>query len=242
MTRVIFLPPNNRGSADPLALRNFVRNAFDFTTTTKQVNLEIMKRSSGFTLIELLVVISIIAILASLALPAITGALARGQMTQTMSNLRQLQLVTQTYSLDATTTGDGPSWTTTNAAAMGFSVWQTTVTNGYLQTQDLAKMLTAPGKTVAVADIPAAVAKSAVTVYAVDEADAANTLFASTANYTPYEQITSASPSPYKEKGFVVIRKGGDASILQARQSTNATVVGSGSAVVGSTNSPTALQ
>ena len=44
----------------------------------------------GFTLIELLVVISIIAILASLALPAITGALSRGQMTQTLSNMKHL--------------------------------------------------------------------------------------------------------------------------------------------------------
>ena len=64
----------------------------------------------AFTLIELLVVISIIAILASLAIPAVTGALTRGQLTQTLNNARQLQLATQTMALDSFTTGEGPGW------------------------------------------------------------------------------------------------------------------------------------
>lgn len=204
-----------------------------------------MKKTLGFTLIELLVVISIIAILASLALPAITGALARGQMTQTMNNLRQLQLATQTYSLDATTTGDGISWTATNNTAVGFAVWQQTLTNGYLQPGDLAKLLSAPGKTpVNQAQLPTTVTLSAIKIYAVGEDDQGNTLFGSTANYTPYQELTANSPSPYKDKGFVVVRKGGDAAILQKRQATNSVVVGLGSTSVagGSTNSPVALQ
>jgi len=200
-------------------------------------------RSSAFTLIELLVVISIIGILAALALPAITGALARGQMTQTMSNMRQLQLATQTYSLDATTSGDGPAWTTTNNQAMGFTVWQNNLTNGYLQAQDLAKMLSAPGKTpVNLNQIPVSATLSAVKIFAVGEDDGGNTLFACTYNYTPYTAPTTASPSPYKDKGIVVVRKGGDATILRAQQGTNANLVGLGSTTVGTTNAPTALQ
>ena len=55
---------------------------------------------AAFTLIELLVVISIIAVLASLALPAITGALVKGQIAQTTSNYRQVYILTQSASLD----------------------------------------------------------------------------------------------------------------------------------------------
>ena len=59
------------------------------------------KKIAAFTLIELLVVISIIAVLASLALPAVTGALTKGQITQTTSNYRQLYVLTQAASLDS---------------------------------------------------------------------------------------------------------------------------------------------
>jgi len=65
----------------------------------------ITRRFEAFTLIELLVVISIIAILAALALPAVTGALVKGQITQTVSNYRQVYVLTQSASLDSQTAG-----------------------------------------------------------------------------------------------------------------------------------------
>lgn len=48
------------------------------------------KRKKAFTLIELLVVIAIIALLAAILAPAVTKALLKGQVTQTMSNGRNL--------------------------------------------------------------------------------------------------------------------------------------------------------
>src|SRR3984893_16587040 len=61
---------------------------------------------AGFTLIEMLVVIAIIATIAAFALPAITGALTRGQLTQAVSNARQVHLATFSMATDGTQTGD----------------------------------------------------------------------------------------------------------------------------------------
>ena len=60
----------------------------------------------AFTLIELLVVIAIIAILAAFAVPALTKALAKGQMTGTMNNMRQLYLAQFQMSNDGSATGE----------------------------------------------------------------------------------------------------------------------------------------
>ena len=174
----------------------------------------------GFTLIELLVVISIIAILASLALPAITGALVRGQQTQTLNNMKQLHLASQQMALDATTTGDtnlgwpgdtGGSWAT----------WATNLVGGnYLSTNDFKKLITAPGVT-PTADTPDTPGKSALVVYAVSENSESATVFLSSANFTNSAQggtAPTATAKPYGNKGFLVYRKGGDGTILQNRQ------------------------
>jgi prepilin-type N-terminal cleavage/methylation domain-containing protein/prepilin-type processing-associated H-X9-DG protein len=85
------------------------------------------RSSSAFTLIELLVVVAIIAVLASLAVPAVSGALKRGQSAACLSNLRQIGLATLGYATDndmvlpASGSGGSPAWAITIASYMGIS-------------------------------------------------------------------------------------------------------------------------
>jgi prepilin-type N-terminal cleavage/methylation domain-containing protein len=184
---------------------------------------------SGFTLIELLVVIAIIASLAAFAVPALTNALTKGQMTGTLNNIRQFYIAGYQQALDGaansdpnlTWPGDDP-----NAATLTLATYCAgLIKNSYLQAGDLTKLLSAPGSPCTVtASGPDASGNYTVAyagnttpafkVYKVSDANAANTLFAMTKNYT-YDTALAPGTAPYSDKGFIVVRKGGDASILR---------------------------
>jgi prepilin-type N-terminal cleavage/methylation domain-containing protein len=198
--------------------------------TLKQTPMKINKTSSAFTLIELLVVIAIIAILAALAVPALTSALAKAQQTGTMNNARQLYLAQFQMANDGTATGDAKlSWPGDHVPAWG-GVLQDYINSivgaGYLKGGDVAKLLSAPSANLTCAIVPGppesvtfggTPAKSALKVHPVKDSDPANTIFATTLNYTYNSAIANGSV-PYGTKGFVVIHKGGDGSDFKSGQ------------------------
>jgi prepilin-type N-terminal cleavage/methylation domain-containing protein len=179
----------------------------------------------GFTLIELLVVISIIAILASLAIPAISSALARGQMTQTLNNARQLTIATQTMSMDSTTAGGGTAWTMGSDGEMltvdTFS--QELMTNKYLTVSDLRKIYAAPGVIVPTTSSNFTAADIAFSIMETQESSPSDQPFLITKNWEDGELTTNA---PYGDKGFIVFRKGGDGGTFsRASDATNPAAV-----------------
>ena len=94
---------------------------------------------------------------------------------------------------------------------------------------NITKLLTAPGAPCTVTatgpdangdyTVTYAAGTPALKVYKVKDADAANTLFAVTKNYT-YDTALVSTNSPFGDKGFVLVRKGGDASILRKNNAT----------------------
>ena len=181
----------------------------------------------AFTLIELLVVISIIAILALLAGPALTQALTKGQMTGTMNNARNLYLAGFQMATDGAANSNAAySWPGDDPALTSLEAYcAKLVQNDYLKAGDMQKILNAPGancNVTTVAGPPASVTlagRSALKVYKVKEVDSSSTIFSVTSNYA-YNAPLDAAGVPYGEKGFVVIRKGGDAGVYRKNEAT----------------------
>jgi prepilin-type N-terminal cleavage/methylation domain-containing protein len=185
-----------------------------------------MKTNKAFTLIELLVVIAIIATIAAFAVPALTSALTKGQMTGTMNNARQLYLAGYQMSLDGATNSDAnlawPGDYSAGTLSKLEDYCAKLVQNDYLKASDLPKILSAPGATCTATSSGTGSAAtvtlsgtSGLKVYPVTSADASNVIFSVTSNYTYDTAFTATPPNPYGDKGFVVVRKGGDAAVLR---------------------------
>jgi prepilin-type N-terminal cleavage/methylation domain-containing protein len=183
-------------------------------------------RLRAFTLIELLVVISIIAILAALALPAITGALTRGQAAQTMSNARQLYVATFNMAADGQTTGDTSLVWPGDLASPSWSSWATSLTvGGYLSTNDFNKMLNAQGVPKREPDAAVTTASpSALFVYPAKESSPMQTIFITSQNFIKPGTALLPTATPFGNKAFVVFRRGGDGLVYQGAQATNTTL------------------
>jgi prepilin-type N-terminal cleavage/methylation domain-containing protein len=187
-----------------------------------------IRSQSAFTLIEMLVVISIIAVLAAFAVPALTSALNKGQMTGTMNNGRQLYLAGQQMALDGSANSDpNLGWPADVGDTTLQDYMQRLIRNDYLKPGDVAKLLSGPGAsctatftgTGLTGTLQLGGTKAALKVYPVAEANASNAVFCVSANYVYGTDLAAANAgvpnNPFGDKGFVVQRKGGDASILR---------------------------
>jgi prepilin-type N-terminal cleavage/methylation domain-containing protein len=213
----------------------------------------VIKSRAAFTLIEMLVVIAIIATIAAFALPAITGALTRGQLTQAVSNARQVHLATFAMATDGTQTGDAKyGWPGDLAASTEPTVQITTVSqfvqrlvdNDYLKPGDLKVFATAgitpwngryipPAGTNGIGSLEPVfngTSNCAFKIYQVKESDGANVIFLATRNFTysdnPAVAISTAPGMPFGDKGFVVFHKGGDGTFYKRQQATSKALLG----------------
>ena len=212
------------------------------------------KSLNAFTLVEMLVVIAIIATIAAFALPAITGALVRGQLAQAVSNARQVHLATFAMTTDGTQTGDAKyAWpgdlaaNTTDATVTVTTVGDFVtrlVDNDYLKAGDL-KIFAAPGVTpwtgtyTKPADATSKGSFSpafsgstncAFKIYKVTDRDPGNTIFLATKNFSYSSNSNTAISStatPFGDKGFVIFHKGGDGTFYKKQQATNKALLGS---------------
>ena len=193
-----------------------------------------LKKLTAFTLIELLVVIAIIAILAALAVPALTSALKKAQMTGTMNNGHQLYLASFSMANDGAATGDASSAWPGDLIASGqlpANNLQDYCNNfllnkGYLKSGDFLKLLNASGCNFVANIAPGTpdtitftTGTASLKVYPLTDSAPSNAVYCVSHNYT-YDNALTNGTVPYGTNGFIVVQKGGSASVFKEGQAT----------------------
>jgi len=184
--------------------------------------------SVGFTIVHLLVVIFLIGLAVLLALPALRDGLNKREMTRTMNNARQLYLAGFHMATDGVAKSDANfAWPGDYPASSLADYCTKLVQNDYLRVADLQTILSAPGAICTVtssAGSPVTVTltgKSALKIYKVKGVDSSSAIFAASSNYV-YDTPLSSTAEPFRDAGFVVIRKSGDYGVYRKKQATPA--------------------
>jgi type II secretory pathway pseudopilin PulG len=182
--------------------------------------------SAAFSRTELIAAIAILAVIALLAKPAITNAFHKRDMTRTMNNARELYLAGFHMATDGHAKSDANlAWPGDSAAASLADYCGRLVQGDYLKSADLHRILSAPGATCTVNSTGGSTTpltltgKSALKVYKVKNDDPSVAIFSASANYI-YNTPLNPNSIPFGDKGFVVIRKRGDAGVYGRNQAT----------------------
>lgn len=174
--------------------------------------------------------ILVAAVVLVLAWPALKDALNKRQMTRTMNNTRELYLAAFHMATDGAASkhvnykwpGD---YTVGVATLADYST--KLVQNGYLKPDDLERILSASGARCSVKtseSTPGAVSlsgRSALKIYKIKTGDPSTAIFAASTNYL-YDTDLAADAVPFGDKGFIIMRKGGDAGVYKKNQATTA--------------------
>ena len=173
---------------------------------------------------EVIAVIVVLGVIAFLAKPTITNALHKREMTRTMNHARELYLASFHMATDGAAKSDANlAWPGELPATTLAEYCGRLVKNNYLKAEDLQKILSAPGATCTVTASPSAAltltGQSALKVYKVKGGDHSTAIFAASSNYI-YNTPLSPASAPFGDKGFVVIRKRGDAGVYKRNQAT----------------------
>jgi hypothetical protein len=171
-------------------------------------------------------------ILAALLVPTLTSSLKKAQLTGTMNNSRQLYLAQFAMANDGAATGDATSTWPGDLNPLPptlLAYLNVLCEKGYLKGNDAIKLMNAPGSSFTATvtskggidqlSNPSGIA--ALKIWMNRDIDPATTVFCTSKNYV-YDTALAANGIPYGTKGFITMRKGGDASVYRAAQATHA--------------------
>jgi type II secretory pathway pseudopilin PulG len=195
----------------------------------------------GFSFAELLILLAILAILGSLLVPYYSHLSAREHLSSSICNARQIHIAAMSMASDGAANKDpGLGWPGDLKANGKIATVQDYVNalvhNDYLKPGDLkifsaAGMDAYPGGTLTSGSngilVPRFEEKNTIfKVFLVKDEDPAPTVFMATKNYTYNTPLNDPTAPPYGNKGFVVCRKGGDASYYKQQQAQQLQLIG----------------